>query len=32
MLIGGRPAPPLVTRTVLQIVFLLAVLAAGFGR
>jgi uncharacterized membrane protein len=29
--IGGTPATPLVTRTVLQIVFLAAVLAAGFG-
>jgi uncharacterized membrane protein len=30
--IGGRPATPLVTRTALQIVFLVAVLAAGFGH
>src|SRR5262245_23153415 len=29
--IGGRPATPLVTRTVLQAVFLAAVLAAGLG-
>jgi uncharacterized membrane protein len=30
--IGGRPATPLVTRTLLQVVFLVAVLAAGFAR
>jgi hypothetical protein len=30
--IGGSPATPLVLRTALQIVFLAAVLAAGFGR
>jgi uncharacterized membrane protein len=29
--IGGRPVTPLVTRTVFQLVFLLAVLAAGFA-
>src|SRR5262249_15318391 len=29
--IGGRPATPLVARTVLQVVFLAAVLAAGFA-
>jgi len=29
--IGGRPATPLVTRAVLQLVFMAAVLAAGFG-
>ena len=29
--IGGSPATPLVARTVLQVVFLAAVLAAGFG-
>jgi uncharacterized membrane protein len=30
--IGGAPATPLVARTILQVVFLAAVLAAGFGR
>ena len=30
--IGGRPVTPLVTRTLLQVVFLVAVLAAGFAR
>ncbi|USG67463.1 DoxX family protein [Brevibacillus ruminantium] len=29
--IGGRPTPPLFVRTILQIVFLTAVLLAGFG-
>jgi hypothetical protein len=29
--IGGSPAMPLVLRSVLQIVFLAAVLTAGFG-
>jgi uncharacterized membrane protein len=29
--IGGAPATPLVARTVLQIVFLAAVIAAGFA-
>jgi uncharacterized membrane protein len=29
--IGGTPATPLVTRTILQLVFVAAVLAAGFG-
>jgi uncharacterized membrane protein len=31
LMIGGREATPLVTRAVLQVVFLIAVLAAGFG-
>jgi uncharacterized membrane protein len=30
--LGGAPVTPLVPRTVLQLVFLAAVLAAGFGR
>lgn len=29
--IGGRPSTPLIPRTILQIIFLIAVILAGFG-
>jgi hypothetical protein len=30
--IGGAPATPLVPRAIMQVVFIGAILAAGFGR